>query len=92
MTGQAGGVALQSDTTIHRGRITNRAASWCSGPRWKPSNVATSTAASGQLRDYIGTRRGRNIGVVAAAWELIDLIFFYGLRDGHICDSTRTAA
>jgi hypothetical protein len=37
----------------------------------------------GQLRDQVGARRGRNIGVVAAARELLTLVF-YGLRDGHI--------
>jgi len=37
----------------------------------------------GQVRDRIGARRGRNIGVVAAARELLTLVY-YGLRDGHI--------
>jgi hypothetical protein len=37
----------------------------------------------GQIRDQVGARRGRNIGVVAAARELIVLVF-YGLRDHHI--------
>jgi len=37
----------------------------------------------GQVRDQVGARRGRNIGVIAAARELITLVF-YGLRDGHI--------
>ena len=34
---------------------------------------------------------GRNIGVVAAARELMELVF-YGMRDGHIRCLTRTAA
>ena len=37
----------------------------------------------GQVRDRVAARRGRNIGVVAAARELTELIF-YGLRDLHI--------
>jgi len=46
----------------------------------------------GQVRDRIGERRGRNIVVVAAARELITLVF-YGLRDHHIrCLSARTEA
>ena len=46
----------------------------------------------GQVRDRIGARRGRNIGVVAAARELVGLVF-YGLRDHHIrCLPTRTRA
>jgi hypothetical protein len=41
--------------------------------------IPTSTRL-GRYRDRIGERRGRNIGVVAAARELLTLVF-YGLRD-----------
>ena len=37
----------------------------------------------GALRDRVGARRGRNIGVVAAARELTEMVF-YGLRDGQV--------
>jgi hypothetical protein len=37
----------------------------------------------GRVRDQVATRRGHNIGVVAAARQLIVLVF-YGLRDRHI--------
>ena len=37
----------------------------------------------GKTRDRVAARRGRNIGVVAAARQLTTLIF-YGLRDHHI--------
>jgi hypothetical protein len=37
----------------------------------------------GRVRDQIAQHRGTNIGKVAAARELIELVF-YGLRDGHI--------
>jgi len=37
----------------------------------------------GQVRDRIAARRGHNIGVVAAARELTELVF-YGLRDHHV--------
>jgi uncharacterized DUF497 family protein len=37
----------------------------------------------GQIRNRVGERRGRNIGAVAAARQLITLMF-YGLRDHHI--------
>ena len=37
----------------------------------------------GQLREQVAARRGRNIGVVAAARELTTLVF-YGLRDHRI--------
>jgi hypothetical protein len=46
----------------------------------------------GQIRDRVGQRRGRNIGVVAAARELTELVF-YGLRDGRLrCLSTPAAS
>jgi hypothetical protein len=35
------------------------------------------------VREQVGARRGRNIGVVAAARQLTELVF-YGLRDGQI--------
>ena len=44
----------------------------------------------GQLRDQVGLRRGRNIGVVAAS-ELLTLVY-HGLRDGHIRYLQRTSA
>jgi hypothetical protein len=40
-------------------------------------------ARIGAYRDRVAQRRGRNIGVVAAARELITLVF-YGLRDHHL--------
>ena len=45
----------------------------------------------GQLRDRVSARRGRNIGKVAAARELLTLIY-YGLRDGHIRALQRVSA
>ncbi|MDQ4032549.1 MAG: IS110 family transposase [Actinomycetota bacterium] len=81
----------QSDTTIHRGRITKQGSTLV---RWAAVEAVQRTGTHsrlGQLRDHIGQRRGRNIGVVAAARELIELVF-YGLRDGHIRRLTRTAA
>ncbi len=46
----------------------------------------------GQTRDRVAERRGRNIGVVAAARELMTLVFF-GLRDHPIrCLTTQTRA
>jgi hypothetical protein len=45
----------------------------------------------GQIRDQIGARRGTNIGKVAAARELLTLVY-YGLRDGHVRCLHRTSA
>src|SRR4051794_14612672 len=45
----------------------------------------------GQVRDQVGARRGHNIGVVAAARELTELVF-YGLRDVRLRCLTPPAA
>ncbi len=73
----------ESDTRVHRGRITkqgSRLVRWAAveaGQRVGPQTRL------GQVRDRVAVRRGRNIGVVAAARELITLVF-YGMRDHHI--------
>jgi len=73
----------ESDTHVHRGRITkqgSRLARWAAVEAVQ--RVGTHTRL-GQVRDRVAERRGRNIGVVAAARELVCLVY-YGLRDGHI--------
>jgi transposase len=73
----------ESDTTVHRGRITKQG---CRLVRWAAVEAIQRTdkhSRLGQVRDQVAQRRGTNIGKVAAARELIELIF-YGLRDGHI--------
>ena len=82
----------ESDTTVHRGRITKQGSTLV---RWAAVEAVQRVGAQtrlGQIRDRIGERRGRHIGVVAAARELITLVF-YGLRDHHIrCLPIRTQA
>jgi transposase len=73
----------ESDTTVHRGRITKQGSRLV---RWAAVEAVQRVGAHtrhGQIRDRIGARRGRNIGVAAAARQLITLVF-YGLRDHHI--------
>ena len=73
----------ESDTTVHRGRITKQGSTLV---RWAAVEAVQRVPAHtrlGQVRDRVGERRGRNIGVVAAARELVVLVF-YGLRDHHI--------
>jgi transposase len=81
----------ESDTTVHRGRITKQGSTLV---RWAAVEAVQRIGAHtrlGQVRDRIGARRGRNIGVVAAARELITFVF-YGLRDHRIrCLPARTA-
>jgi hypothetical protein len=54
--------------------------------RWAAVKALQRVAATtrlGQVRDRVAARRGRNIGVVAAAGELTDLVF-YGLGVGRL--------
>jgi transposase len=81
----------ESDTTVHRGRITKQGSRLV---RWAAVEAVQRVPAHtrlGQVRDQVGARRGRNIGVVAAARELTELVF-YGLRDHHIRALTTPAA
>ena len=82
----------ESDTTVHRGRITKQGSRLV---RWAAIEAVQRVPAHtrlGQIRDRVGERRGvRNIGAVAAARELTVLVF-YGLRDHHIrCLPARAA-
>jgi transposase len=73
----------ESDTTVHRGRITKQGSRLV---RWAAVEAVQRVSGHtriGQVRDRVAARRGRNIGVVAAARELLTLVF-YGLRDHHI--------
>jgi transposase len=72
----------ESDTTVHRGRITKQGSTLV---RWAAveavQRVRRGPVAHARVR--IGERRGANIGKVAAARRLLTLVY-YGLRDGHI--------
>jgi transposase len=73
----------ESDATVHRGRITkqgSRLARWAAIEAVQRSSRHTRIGA---YRERVGERRGRNIGVVAAARELIECVF-YALRDGKV--------
>ena len=73
----------ESDTHVHRGRITkqgSRLVRWAAiesvkrvGPHCKV----------GQLRDRVADRRGTNIGAVAAARLQMEYVF-YAMRDHHV--------
>jgi transposase len=80
----------ESDTKVHRGRITkqgNNLVRWAAVEavqRIHTGPIARTVAA-------VGARRGRNIAKVAAARELLTLVF-YALRDGHVRCLTKAAA
>jgi hypothetical protein len=72
---------------VHRGRITKQGSRLV---RWAAMINAVEAVQrvsphtrTGAVHERVAARRGRNIGVVAAARELVELVY-YGLRDGHI--------
>jgi len=80
----------ESDTTVHRGRITKQGSRLV---RWAAVEAVQRVGKHtriGAYRDRVADRRGRNIGVVAAARELVECVY-YALRDGTV-RRTRTAA
>jgi transposase len=73
----------ESDSHVHRGRITKQGSRLV---RWAAVEAVQHAGAQtriGRTRERVGARRGRNIGVVAAARELLTLVF-YALRDGDV--------
>lgn len=73
----------ESDTHVHRGRITkqgSRLVRWAAVESVK--NVPQHSQV-GILKARVADRRGANIGTVAAARRQIELVF-YALRDHHV--------
>jgi len=73
----------ESDTTVHRGRITKQGSRLVRWAAVEAAQHAAKTEHLGQLKERVAARRGRNIATVAAARKLIGLVF-YGLRDHEI--------
>jgi transposase len=82
----------ESDTTVHRGRITKQGNHLV---RWAAVEAVQRLygGSIGATRARLTQKRGANIAKVAAARKLLTLVF-YGLRDGHIrcLAQARTAA
>jgi transposase len=73
----------ESDTHVHRGRITKQGSRLV---RWAAVESIQRIGAQtrvGALRDRVAERRGANIGAVAAARQQIEYVF-YALRDHHV--------
>ena len=73
----------ESDTHLHRGRITKQGSRLVRWAAVEAVQRAGKHTRIGRVRDRVAARRGRNIGVVAAARDLVTLVF-YALRDGHV--------
>ncbi len=70
----------ESDTTVRRGRITKQGSRLVRWAAVEAVQRASKHSRLGAHRDRVAARRGRNIGTVAAARELVELIY-YALRD-----------
>jgi transposase len=84
----------ESDTTVHRGRITKQGSKLLRWALIEAVQKAPADSPMRAVRERIEARRGvtvRNVGKTAAARKLLTLVF-YGLRDGHIRALTRPAA
>jgi transposase len=73
----------ESDTHVHRGRITKQGSRLVRWAVIESVQVLPKTSTVGIVRERIGARRGRNIGVVAAARQQLEYVF-YALRDHHV--------
>lgn len=73
----------ESDTHVHRGRITKQGSRLVRWAVVESVQVLPKTTTVGIVREQVGARRGRNIGVVAAARRQLEYVF-YALRDHHV--------
>jgi transposase len=72
----------ESDTKVHRGRITKQGNTLV---RWAAVEAVQRVhhGPIASMKARLSAKRGNNIAKVAAARELLTLVY-YGLRDGHI--------
>jgi transposase len=73
----------ESDTHVRRGRITKQGSRLVRWAAVESVQILPKTSHVGQLREQVAARRGRNIGVVAAARRQLEYVY-YALRDHHV--------
>ncbi len=73
----------ESDTHVRRGRITKQGSRLVRWAAVESVQMLPQTSRIGAVRERVTARRGRNIGIVAAAREQLTLVF-YALRDGQL--------
>jgi len=73
----------ESDTHVHRGRITKQGSRLVRWAAIESVQSLGSSTGAGRLRQRVAARRGRNIGKVAAARQQVEYVY-YALRDGHV--------
>ena len=73
----------ESDTHVHRGHITKQGSRLVRWAAIESVQILPKHTLVGRIRDRVGDRRGRNIGVVAAARRQLEFVF-YALRDHRV--------
>jgi transposase len=73
----------ESDTHVHRGRITKQGSRLVRWAAVESVQMLPAHTRAGGMRERVAARRGRNIGVVAAARLQVEFVF-YALRDHHV--------
>jgi transposase len=73
----------ESDTHVHRGRITKQGSRLVRWAAVESVQILPAHTRVGAIRERVAARRGRNIGTVAAARAQLELVF-YALRDHHV--------
>lgn len=73
----------ESDTTVHRGHITKQGSRLTRWAVIESVQILPKTSRIGAMRERIAAKRGRNIGVVAAARRQLEFVY-YALRDHQV--------
>ena len=73
----------ESDLTVRRGRITKQGSRLVRWAAVEAVQRLPKTSLLGARRDRVAAKRGRSIGIVAAARELTGMVY-YALRDHHV--------
>lgn len=73
----------ESDTHVHRGRITKQGSRLVRWAAVESVQILPAHTRAGAMRERVAARRGHNIGVVAAARLQVEFVF-YALRDHHV--------
>jgi transposase len=73
----------ESDTTVHRGRITKQGSTLVRWAMVESVQRLPAHTVLGAFREKIAAKRGHNIAVVAAARRQLEFVY-YALRDHHV--------
>jgi transposase len=73
----------ESDTHVHRGRITKQGSRLVRWAAVESVNTLPARSVIGAYKAQVADRRGKNIGTVAAARKQVEFVF-YALRDHHV--------